>query len=494
VSGYFFSPFDLQLIDQVDALAEAGVSALKIEGRMKSAEYVSAAVSAYRLVLDALDEDEATKTAALEKAHRILAGDFARKKTIYRMEEPFPSPATYLDAAQSGGTGVSLGTIKKTRGTDGARFALLETTATIDAGDSIRLHRADDSERVTHKAVTVEKAREGVWVSIPDGFSEGDTVYLIQHRGGGKRYPHVIPPELNRYKRQPGFEKAPETVIFDAPLPSTFRRSLPEGLYCQFSRMADLYIAQSIRPDAVIIEYNADTRAALLSTKEMTPFPRKNLLVSFPPFFPRLAEERLESELPTLLERGITRFIVNNLGQLALLKKASAKTPSSSLTLIAGPYLYAFNRRSAAFLAAEKFTLLCGPLENNRQNLEKTFLERERRRVWVPVFAWPALFRFRGDLAKHYRFGAFTDDRDEAFKLLGNGESSLVVPMLPFSIVDKTPFLEQAGFRRFLADFSGPRLTKQDYRTVVQAIRAEKPLMGVSRFNWKDGFFVKATR
>jgi putative protease len=44
-SGYYFSPADLQLIDKVPDLAAAGVSSFKIEGRMKSAEYVGIVVS-----------------------------------------------------------------------------------------------------------------------------------------------------------------------------------------------------------------------------------------------------------------------------------------------------------------------------------------------------------------------------------------------------------------------------------------------------------------
>jgi putative protease len=53
-SGYYFSPSDLQLLGQLPELAAAGINAVKIEGRMKSADYVGAVTSAYRLVLDAI--------------------------------------------------------------------------------------------------------------------------------------------------------------------------------------------------------------------------------------------------------------------------------------------------------------------------------------------------------------------------------------------------------------------------------------------------------
>ncbi|MGN0659891.1 MAG: U32 family peptidase [Emergencia sp.] len=46
------SPKDLCLIDHIGELAEAGVASLKIEGRMKSAEYVAVVTSIYRKYLD----------------------------------------------------------------------------------------------------------------------------------------------------------------------------------------------------------------------------------------------------------------------------------------------------------------------------------------------------------------------------------------------------------------------------------------------------------
>ena len=49
---YYLSPADMNLIDHIDELAKAGVSSLKIEGRMKSPEYVATVTSIYRKYLD----------------------------------------------------------------------------------------------------------------------------------------------------------------------------------------------------------------------------------------------------------------------------------------------------------------------------------------------------------------------------------------------------------------------------------------------------------
>ena len=66
------SPKDLCTIDMLPKLAETGVDSLKIEGRMKSPEYVFAVVAAYRAAIDRLAcaIDEGT---SLEEAGATLS-------------------------------------------------------------------------------------------------------------------------------------------------------------------------------------------------------------------------------------------------------------------------------------------------------------------------------------------------------------------------------------------------------------------------------------
>jgi hypothetical protein len=107
----------------------------------------------------------------------------------------------------------------------------------------------------------------------------------------------------------------------------------------------------------------------------------------------------------------------------------------------------------------------------------------------VTIFAYPALFRIRSSLASLYDFSFFSDGRGESFQLVSSPESSLVLPEKPFSIVDKLPFLKEAGFTKFVVDFSGPPLKKRDYKDVMDAVKTGAPLPNTVRFNWKDGFY-----
>ncbi|GAA3325767.1 hypothetical protein GCM10020331_058960 [Ectobacillus funiculus] len=50
--AYLLSPKDLAALELVPELIEAGVSTFKIEGRLKSPEYVANVVSKYRKAID----------------------------------------------------------------------------------------------------------------------------------------------------------------------------------------------------------------------------------------------------------------------------------------------------------------------------------------------------------------------------------------------------------------------------------------------------------
>lgn len=69
--GYLMSPKDICYIENLSQLIDAGVYSFKIEGRMKSPEYVATVVSKYRKYIDLALGREDTKVSA-EDMHRLL--------------------------------------------------------------------------------------------------------------------------------------------------------------------------------------------------------------------------------------------------------------------------------------------------------------------------------------------------------------------------------------------------------------------------------------
>ncbi len=62
---YLLSAYDLNMLSHLPELISAGISSLKIEGRMKTEYYVATVVGAYRRALDALAQSEAAYRALL---------------------------------------------------------------------------------------------------------------------------------------------------------------------------------------------------------------------------------------------------------------------------------------------------------------------------------------------------------------------------------------------------------------------------------------------
>lgn len=82
---HLLSPKDLCTIEMVPQLLEAGVSSLKIEGRMKTPEYVGAVVRVYRSVIDRVLAGEA-QAKATEEEKRELSEAFSRGFTTAYLE------------------------------------------------------------------------------------------------------------------------------------------------------------------------------------------------------------------------------------------------------------------------------------------------------------------------------------------------------------------------------------------------------------------------
>lgn len=504
--GYFFSPADLQLIEYIPDLIQAGVASFKIEGRMKSAEYVGTVVSAYRYVID---NWEADKKAAIETGKRILANDFARKKTIYRFKDP-SAPDT-LNPDQAGGTGIYLGVISEIKKgpqpaasvKDGVRpvhyVRLQGGHYTPEKGDSVRIHKRDDSGRESWKIQDIMETKTGAWIQLPSDFGKGDSVYLLQTKAMTKRYPRVLPASLEKYRRQPNDEALP-LLNLEAGFPfcqkaepaAGIKKSLakkpadifPEGIYVQVSSIADVHTILADKPVRVIINLNEDTGAGLdpQQAQKPLPFSKREIFISLDPFLPQGKESLLAQQLERLTAQGYRQFIVNNPAHISLLR-------SKENFLVAGPYLYTFNCWALSWLQENGIYAYIPPAESSRENIETVFVPELRPHVLLPLFSYPALFRMPFVLPKNYNFLYFSDKQGESFRAFSTPSASFVLPDKPFSIVDRCHALQRQQFSHFLLDFSHTAVQRREYRYLLQLLREGKPLQDSVRFNWKEGFY-----
>ncbi len=180
--GHYFSTSDLSAIDLIPDMVKAGVKSLKIEGRMKSAEYVASVVEAYRTVLDA---PEKTHKEALTVAKGILKYSFGRTPTKGFLASQ--QPDDIANPWQKGGTGRFIGQIKSIKG----KNLVFETRDSLHVGDRLRAQPKSDMagqawtvrELLFNRKKSMEApAGSLVEVETPFSFSVGDSIYKVSSK------------------------------------------------------------------------------------------------------------------------------------------------------------------------------------------------------------------------------------------------------------------------------------------------------------------------
>ena len=122
-----FSMKDLRLGEDVRRLVDAGVVSLKIEGRMKTALYVSSVTAYYRAILDGMAG--ATTTADLETV-------FSRRTTKLYFDGP---SGDVIDPVSLGHLGARIGTVKRiTKDRDRRSWLRFHTSRALEKHDGLQ--------------------------------------------------------------------------------------------------------------------------------------------------------------------------------------------------------------------------------------------------------------------------------------------------------------------------------------------------------------------
>jgi putative protease len=247
--GYFFSCRDLFLGLEVRRLMEIGIDAFKIEGRMKSPEYVYHTVRLYRAIIDRGPDISAGELAELE---RNAALGFARRRTQAYFRDP--KGERLLDSEFPGHRGAALGAVEAVRG----ELAEVRLEADLSLRDGLLYFPPTGARdpilfsvrRMLKDGREVPFARRGerVEIQLPESNPAqqpvpGQPMYqlssrfldLAQPKEGGFR-PYRIPcrAEINLtaapgqgYRREPGKGAVLEVAVSCSLFPRTFRWTTP---------------------------------------------------------------------------------------------------------------------------------------------------------------------------------------------------------------------------------------------------------------------------
>lgn len=181
--GYLLSTADLCCDESLSALQQAGVTSLKIEGRLKRPEYVAVVTRYYRQLLDGKQPDK-TELFKIYNRGGFCMGYDAPQPVIY------PLTPSHI--------GLRIGTIRRVDITGTSRTAWIQSSHPLVKGDGLKiLRRGQEVGGALVGAVTTRCGEYGV--SVTGNVAAGDGVCLTTDAGqiaSVKSYPDSIPCRL----------------------------------------------------------------------------------------------------------------------------------------------------------------------------------------------------------------------------------------------------------------------------------------------------------
>jgi putative protease len=173
VGRYLLSPKDLALLEDIEALLDAGIGCFKIEGRMKSPEYVGQVTKIYAgLLRDAHDKRRLlTKASDIGDLKKLFNRGFTKGHLFEEKDDAL------MNSKRPNHAGVPLGRVSTVE-RDGIYLAL---NAPLRQGDGIKFENSDDGffcNRIYLRGLLVSEAQAGETVLLEGKAEtrEGDTV------------------------------------------------------------------------------------------------------------------------------------------------------------------------------------------------------------------------------------------------------------------------------------------------------------------------------
>jgi putative protease len=512
-AGYFFSMNDLEAIELLPQLARAGVVSFKIEGRMRSANYVGAVVRAYRKVIDAGDN----AADVLPQVRGLLHDAMGRRPTAGYFSSPQPADA--ITPFQTGNIGHFLG---RATGAKGGRVAVV-LQEVVEPGDRVRLHQEQSGERssftvkeIRQEGRVVDRGEKGEAVSLfmPGVQAEaGDVLYKVDVRSRrqmeARKSRLTQPAQFKKMIEKAGKQGRAQTVLktlalAPAPLP---HRAASRGRQLAAGRQArqqpgglpvwlkggDLRLLNQAvferPPERLLVTLDRETFQQLAQQKKSRQHLLKTITWVLPPVI-------LEDEVPfyrqsvnDLLHQGFRQWMIGHIGQLQLFATLAGKTgeggrrPAAGQPQLCGDYtLNVLNSLAVGLLREMGVDTVLLSIEADREALQKVCGRKKKSRTGLVVFGRPPLFtaRLQPDFFQFNK--TFISPRGERFELVRKWGQTLALPDKPFSLFARLAELRETGFDFVLVDLSFVHLHKKD----MAALR--KTFAGKSRDRSPDSF------
>ncbi|MCX5778838.1 MAG: U32 family peptidase [Elusimicrobia bacterium] len=488
--GYIFSPRDLELAPHIGALKKIGIASLKIEGRMRSSEYVYKVVSAYRMLIDASEHDF---DRVLVEARMLLSGDAARAKTAGLFAG---RDAALFEPHKAQCLGNRIGTVVASRDEalliegDGASIEIRE-------GDRLRVSNPVTDTTIAFKVK--EFSIEGLLHRIPftraAEFKPGNPVYkTVDAAFDQKNLECDIDAIYENYARRRGplrkaeFQVSQGYTALISNIWKETKKSVPVGpdedtLWVTFDTPAWLEVLPPPDKHTQYVFYIKKDNLHLCAALPEALMP--HIAGELPPFIGQRDTDHYRRCIDALIARGVRRWVLNNVSQFAFFEGRECE-------LTAGHQFGVWNAYTAAFLATKGVTQVVTAWEDDFLNIRKMCAPGLGRHVVVYLYGFIPVVRSRflpGDTLGHEPIRehvlAESPAVPAAFTAVNESELVVLIPEKPVGIFTARRKLKECGISAFGIDLSFIKPNKKIWQSLLSAYRLQENIPGTEKFNFK---------
>ncbi|MBN1119348.1 MAG: U32 family peptidase [Bacteroidales bacterium] len=452
---FIFNLKDNQLVEYVPEFAQMGVNSLKIEGRLKSSEYVYTVAKAYRKVLD--DHRK------VDEARILLERDTGREKTSYFMGGNVSEAITQIP-----NNGFYTGEVVKVYD-NGFDFS-----SKIDADEISRIRISSIDGNVQNTVALKDFKTTGSIISVKgleQGIKliEGNGVYIVGFNT--KKFASRLPkPNEDRL-----LYPSPGEIKYRLQNLIKPKRNYQPKLYLRFDSLKWINHFEPPMADFTILNLNKkDWELITSNTRSLWRF-KSQLIFELPKIIFEDNIDFYRNKIRFLQQNGVRNFMLSHVSQLAFFKK--------DVNLLANENIYTFSDVAIIQLKEFGFNAHVFPFENDYINL----VNGNDRSGIIPVYFYPQLFTSRMPAGKVKANDIITDDGNKQFKIVKRDGLSITIPSNPVCLFHEKKKLIDKGFSRFLIDFS---YSEPDQAFMINTLEqfntGQKPELS-GTFNFKRG-------
>ncbi|MBD3418691.1 MAG: hypothetical protein GF398_01100 [Chitinivibrionales bacterium] len=458
--GRLFSPKDLSTIEMIPRIAKVGIKSLKIEGRLKGAEYIHAVVSAYRRAIDNPEQ--------IPEFVEELKKDFGREKTPLFMHGV--QQEGIIQSGCTAGTGIYLGRISGV--TRDAVF--LPTREPVEAGDTIRIQPSGGMPGRSCKVVN-SSTKGGILecvVSDTAQMSVNDAVHLTGRKSSvsGASVPkiHVKPAKCNQR-----IVKASAIAKQYNQQRQAHHKPLDDMLYVKVDALEWLYLLNPEEFSGVMLACDVQSAGNFIVDSRLLNLWGDKIIVCLPPFIAQSEMHVWREMVAKLASKGISRLCASNIGQLAFIEKPLQLWTDYLLWSMNAAAHQVYSRFNAAKIACS--------FEDDLRNLKRL----NHKKTLCYLFASAPLFisRIKPDVAED----VVVSNMQDSFFVARRYGLYYLVGGRPMSLMHKRDTLHELGITNFVIDLSFMTPRKKSVRAVVKAYHQKAKIPESVMFNFKRG-------